>query len=275
VSRRTNPPRRLERRNEREARQRASTAPRPERVRPTRTTPTRVRSGFLSSIPLVGIAIAVGALVIVGILVYAITQANNKDTGPLSWQKAELDSSTNLPGQYIPPHPGADNQLCTNQSCVQGMDDRQHVGNGVKIPICTADQIAENKLSDPSYGPAGVCYNSNPPTSGPHAANPMPFKVLDNPAPKENLVHDMEHGGVVVWYNTDDQNVIKQLSDIVNDNLDRRRLVVMSQYTEMEPNTIALTAWTRLDKFSAGDFSKKRVQDFISEHNKRFNPEGF
>ena len=51
-------------------------------------------------------------------------------------------------------------------------------------------------------------YNSNPPTSGPHSATPMPFKVLDNPAPKENLVHNMEHGGVVVWYNTDDAGVI-------------------------------------------------------------------
>ena len=155
------------------------------------------------------------------------------------------------------------------------MDDRAHVGNGVKIPICTADQIAQNKLSDSSYGPAGVCYNSNPPTSGPHASNPMPFKVLDNPAPKENLVHDMEHGGVIVWYNTSNQDVIKQLSDIVNENLDRRRLVVMSQYTEMEPDTIALTGWTRLDKFAAGEFTKKRVQDFISENSKRFNPEGF
>ena len=67
----------------------------------------------------------------------------------------------------------------------------------------------------------------------------MPFKVLDNPAAKENLVHNMEHGGVVVWFNTDDQVVIDELASIVNDYLDRRRLVVMSQYTEMEPDTIA------------------------------------
>jgi hypothetical protein len=49
----------------------------------------------------------------------------------------------------------------------------------------------------------------------------------------------------------------------------------MSKYTEMEPDTIALTSWTRLDKFAAGQFEKKRVQDFISENEKRFNPEGF
>ena len=43
----------------------------------------------------------------------------------------------------------------------------------------------------------------------------------------------------------------------------------------MEPDTIALTAWTRLDKFSVEDFTAKRVEDFIAEHHKRFNPEGF
>jgi hypothetical protein len=85
----------------------------------------------------------------------------------------------------------------------------------------------------------------------------------------------MEHGGVVVWYNTDNAEVIDNLTDIVNEQLDRRRLVVMSRYTGMEADTIALTAWTRLDKFPVSDFTEKRVEDFISEHNKRFNPEGF
>jgi hypothetical protein len=41
----------------------------------------------------------------------------------------------------------------------------------------------------------------------------------------------------------------------------------------MEPNTIALTAWTRLDKFPVSDL-KKRVGT-SSAHNKRFSPEGF
>jgi hypothetical protein len=85
----------------------------------------------------------------------------------------------------------------------------------------------------------------------------------------------MEHSAVVVWYNTDDQGIIDQLKSIVNEALDRRRMVVMSQYTEMEPNTIALTSWTRLDKFGVGEFDKKRVSDFISENQRRFNPEGF
>ncbi|HEU4760119.1 MAG TPA: DUF3105 domain-containing protein, partial [Dehalococcoidia bacterium] len=44
-------------------------------------------------------------------------------------------------------------------------------------------------------------YNSNPPTSGPHAPAPAPWGVSAAPLPKEVPVHNMEHGGVVVWYN--------------------------------------------------------------------------
>ena len=51
--------------------------------------------------------------------------------------------------------------------------------------------------------------------------------------------------------------------------------VVSSAYSGMEPETIAVTAWTRMDKFPVSDFNTKRISDFISEHQKRFNPEGF
>jgi hypothetical protein len=139
----------------------------------------------------------------------------------------------------------------------------------VQPPLCTAQQIAENDVNDP------ICYTSNPPTSGPHNSQPMPFQVLQNPAPKENLIHNMEHGGVVIWYNTTNQAVIDQLKQVAQENIDRRRFVVMSQYSGMEPETIAVTSWTRLDKFPAADFNGQRVQRFIDVNHKRFNPEGF
>ncbi|MFQ6019567.1 MAG: DUF3105 domain-containing protein, partial [Dehalococcoidia bacterium] len=44
-------------------------------------------------------------------------------------------------------------------------------------------------------------YNSNPPTSGPHAPRPADLGVHTTPVPKEALVHNMEHASVVVWYN--------------------------------------------------------------------------
>jgi hypothetical protein len=245
-----------------------SSTPTPQRVRPSAAAAQRAKSGLMDKLPIPQIAIGLALLLGVIYLGYTVSQANkDPDTGPVDWQKAMLDTSDKVPGKYIAPHPGADGTLCSVATCIAGMDDRVHLQE--VIPICSSEQLASGNISKP------LCYNSNPPTSGPHNSSPMPFKVLDNPAPKESLIHNMEHGGVIVWYNTDDASVIKQLADTVNSELDRRRLAVMTKYTEMEPNTIALTAWTRLDKFGVSEFNIKRVRDFIEENSKRFNPEGF
>ena len=137
--------------------------------------------------------------------------------------KAELDSSTSLPGNYVKPNPGPDGVVCTEVSCLNSMDDRSHTTT--PIPICTADQLSSENI--------GNCYNSNPPTSGNHNPQPAAFKIYDNAVPKENLVHSMEHGGVIVWYNTENQDVINQVKSVVTSELGRRKQVVMSKYTEM------------------------------------------
>src|SRR6266542_3471123 len=43
-------------------------------------------------------------------------------------------------------------------------------------------------------------YNSVPPTSGWHYANPAPWGVSRDPIPDEVQVHDLEHGGIMVQY---------------------------------------------------------------------------
>jgi hypothetical protein len=265
------PARRLERRSEREARQPAA-APRPRRQRDRRQAARRPGGGGINLVP---VLIFIGVLAIAAVLVYAVASANNQNNEPPGWLTAQLDDSVNLPGVYYKPHPGFDGVFTPT---VQGNDDRLHVATGVDIPVCTDDLIAADVAVADLYADRSDiadCYHSNPPTSGPHADQPAQFKVWENEAPKENLVHSMEHGAVIIWYNTDDQAVIDQLAEITNAQLDRRRLLVMSRYSGMEPDTIALTAWTRLDKFSVSEFSEERVMDFIDTHQRRFNPEGF
>lgn len=202
------------------------------------------------------------------LIAYVLWQSGETGSTEAAWQRAQMNDDPSLPGRYIPPHPGRDMQLGTQ-------DDRAHFADGIEVPICTPEQLAQNRLADPGYGAAGVCYTSNPPTSGPHGQRPVAFGIRENPAPKENLVHSMEHGAVIVWYNSSNQQAIDQLKAVVQNALDRRRLVVMTPYPGMEAETIALTAWTRLDKFPVSELTEKRVRDFIEAHQRRFNPEGF
>lgn len=183
---------------------------------------------------------------------------------PAEWADMQADANPALPGTYVPPHPGADGILLNDSR-----DDRQHVGNSTSIPICTEEQIAANAISDP------LCYPSNPPTSGPHASSSAPFRVYTQPVEKEYLVHSMEHGGVIVWYNTSDQRVIQLLTGLVEASISRGQLVLLTPYPHMEPETVAVTSWTRIDKFPAAQTDAQRVLRFIAAHERRFNPEGF
>jgi hypothetical protein len=176
------------------------------------------------------------------------------------WLRPAFDDDPRLPGLFVPPNPGPDGRFATR-------DDFEHFANGVRVPLCTAQQVARDQI--------GNCYHSNPPTSGPHAASAPPFRIHDTPVPKENLVHSMEHGGVVVWHNTSDQSSIALLREVVGEALSAGKLLIMSPYPDMEPETIAFTSWTRLDKFAASQLSRERLRNFIAVHERRFNPEGF
>lgn len=48
--------------------------------------------------------------------------------------------------------------------------------------------------------PSGFEYNSFPPTSGPHNPTPAIFNLYTEPVPEINLVHNLEHGAVILQY---------------------------------------------------------------------------
>lgn len=104
-------------------------------------------------------------------------------------------------------------------------------------------------------------YNSTPPTSGTHVGGKAQWGISDSPIPDELQIHNLEDGGVVVQYNctpSDEcKKLVENLSSIVKKYPDK---VLMAPYPKLD-SRIALTAWTRLDKFS--DFDEERMQKFI------------
>ncbi len=118
-------------------------------------------------------------------------------------------------------------------------------------------------------------YNSLPPTSGTHVGGKAQWGISDSPIPDELQLHNLEDGGVVVQYNctpgADSQNhatpsaeaqdeckkLVEDLSSIVKKYSDK---VLMAPYPKLDTK-IALTAWTRIDKFN--DFDDERIQKFI------------
>jgi len=86
-------------------------------------------------------------------------------------------------------------------------------------------------------------YNSNPPTSGPHAATPAACGVYRQPVPDVSSLHSMEHGAVVVQYDPElSQEQITELEEIGRDVGGE---VIVAPRPD-NPAAVVLTAWTKL-----------------------------
>lgn len=200
--------------------------------------------------PLIGLAlVAVIAVVVVIVL--------SGGGGDSTSEEANCDAS--LPG------------VCVNLAEIYGSPYPGTAGH-VAVPV--------------DYEEAG---NTNPPVGGPHWSGncgedpseasafcgPVLWGIYREPWEPATLVHNMEHGGAVLWYNTSDDALVSEMEDTIRELLGDLDLIVMAPYPDMEEETIALTSWSRIDKFPVDEYSEERVSDFMETHVRRFNPENF
>ena len=74
---------------------------------------------------------------------------------------------------------------------------------GISSKDCTERSypgLEPNHLANPA---AKVKYNSDPPSSGPHYQTPAAWNIYDDPIRQTILVHNLEHGGIVIQYGPD------------------------------------------------------------------------
>lgn len=106
-------------------------------------------------------------------------------------------------------------------------------------------------------------YNSNPPTSGSHDAVWTKSGVYSEPEGAGHLVHSLEHGYVIINYRCGEDEkdclaFVDKLKERVNKDLYK---LILMPWPTLETN-FALTAWTRIDKFSTRDANMERVENF-------------
>ncbi len=173
------------------------------------------------------IAAIIGAVVLVAVLGFAATRLRGSSSRP---GEAVLTCSSEEGGNDV------NSGLC-----------RQHLDPGL-----TYDK-----------------YTTNPPTSGPHGQDAAAWGAYapgQSPFPaREDLVHNMEHGGVVIWYKpgeiTADQvdELTRAVAGWVRDD---RKKVVLYPYAEMD-TPLALTAWAWIQKLDRYDL--EAVQLFVDK----------
>ncbi len=99
-------------------------------------------------------------------------------------------------------------------------------------------------------------YNSNPPTSGWHYAQSADWGVYKNELPDEQLVHNLEHGGIWISYKGIDETAVLALEKI-----SRSESKVILEPRSKNDAPISLVSWGKLQKLEK--FDEAAVKNFI------------
>ncbi len=138
---------------------------------------------------------------------------------------------------------------------------RSTAPQGEDFSTAYAPQEAVHIASGSSHSP----YNSNPPSSGWHYAQPISGGFYDEPIPDETVIHNLEHGDIWIAYHPEISDVSKSILKKFSG-----RYIVVSPRSENEAD-ISLVAWGRVDTFNIenGVVDEDRITDFIRRYDNR------
>ncbi len=133
---------------------------------------------------------------------------------------------------------------------------------GEAIPILPAGHVNPGTPHDP--------YNSDPPTSGQHYPTPAETGFYEEALADEYLVHNLEHGHVIIWYNC--SNVSEAdcgtLKTQIRDVMGRAGVSQVTGTSKMSAvprpsmeSLLAVTAWGRL--YTADEFDRNTILAFV------------
>ena len=108
-------------------------------------------------------------------------------------------------------------------------------------------------------------YNSDPPTSGLHYAEEASAGFYDDNIyafPAGYLVHNLEHGYVIFWYNCDllDESACSDLKSQIRSVMDELGGVKLIAYPWPTLDVpLVMTSWGRMEKFESIDADKAKA----------------
>lgn len=242
------------------------------------------------NIPWIPIAVVAGIVIVIAGIAYLIIQSGKDDASSnIAARKVECkldasdecvvpveDPSPDLPGEWIDlPTAWKDGDTLAHYGASGGdPNTNAHVTRDVDYSAEKSDNSSTGlpPVGGPHWG-QGSC--GDVPAEAPAYCGPVPWGVYRQAWPAASVVHNMEHGGVVIWYHSADLTVRDNLENWVADLGDDGAFVVLMPYPDIPDNTVAMTSWSRREIVPVGDLTEDGVKTFIRKLNCHFNPEGF
>ena len=141
------------------------------------------------------------------------------------------------------------------------------------LPDRGDDALLRGVQQFPSQGrnhvPAGtqVDYSTSPPTSGPHYGNPAGPGFYSETPPAGNLVHSLEHGAVVIYYDPAaiTPEAEESLRAFARNHQDPFAAVIVAPNPNDDPEAAyVLTAWRAM--LRTDDYDPEQVRAFVAEY---------
>jgi len=137
---------------------------------------------------------------------------------------------------------------------------------------CTRETFESQGQRHVETLPKGFKYNSVPATSGPHQPQPLApivWGVYDEPVEEIKVVHNLEHGGVIVQYGPEVsaqtvRNIVAWYRDDPNGLVVAPLPPALLEEQPERPDEIALTAWTYLQ--TCKRFNEEAFSNFVDLH---------
>ena len=107
-------------------------------------------------------------------------------------------------------------------------------------------------------------YNTKPPTSGDHWSAPAQCGFYTTQVNDEALVHNLEHGQVVLSYHLPDETDTDRLRETHRNLQGSSNWLITRHYPDLPKGNIALAAWGVLDKFDGID--EQRIEQFFETY---------
>jgi hypothetical protein len=147
---------------------------------------------------------------------------------------------------------------------------RQPNSGSAHVPVGTSCRAAPQSHANCGSTP----YSSLPATSGPHwdPSGIANWGVYTTPQPETQLIHNLEHGGIVIWYDPErvDDAGVQALEDYVDrqtaSGISGRYKFIVSPWADAEalPAPVVATSWLYLLPLETADTGA--IDEFARAH---------
>ena len=114
-------------------------------------------------------------------------------------------------------------------------------------------------------------YSTVPPTSGRHWGAWSDCGFYNHPLPDELLVHNLEHGNIIVSYNLASDDEVTALRAAVEAIPLAQEFAIVRRYLAIPEGMVALTTWGVLDRMEGVD--PERIARFFEDYPGNTGPE--